>query len=233
MTPTDIDAEIERLRAAVDKMTPGEFEASSGFDGEPDRWIVTTVDTLRARDWVVAMIHNGAPGDTLKTEEANACGFAMLKNTALPLIDRLRARVGEVERELETARTMTPNEYEHLRASEQAAHEAKRNAEAKLAAAERELALNAEIFSSIRETFGYHPTEPIDLATFISQDVGRAERDAARVKEALRSVERWAQFAIDNCEKAGIDASDEIRVREIARAALAPPAPAKEEDDNG
>lgn len=57
---------------------------------------------------------------------------------AFSIIDRLRARVGEVEGELETARTMKPNEYEHLRASERAAHEAKRNAEAKLAAAERE-----------------------------------------------------------------------------------------------
>lgn len=55
------------------KHTPGPWEASRGIDKEPDRWVVTVVGP---KPWGVATIENGAPGDTLKTEEANARLFA-------------------------------------------------------------------------------------------------------------------------------------------------------------
>jgi hypothetical protein len=50
------------------KHTPGEWKAEKGFEGEPDRWCVVTSQG----GYVIATIHNGAPGDTLETEAANA-----------------------------------------------------------------------------------------------------------------------------------------------------------------
>ncbi|MGC1272969.1 MAG: hypothetical protein WBC44_04630 [Planctomycetaceae bacterium] len=58
---------------AVVKHSSGPFLASKGTEDEPDRWQVV-VDGPRL--WIVATIENGAPGDTLKTEGANARLFA-------------------------------------------------------------------------------------------------------------------------------------------------------------
>lgn len=55
------------------KHTPGPFVASKGVEDEPERWQVC-VDGPSM--WIVATIENGAPGDTLETEGANARLFA-------------------------------------------------------------------------------------------------------------------------------------------------------------
>lgn len=49
--------------------TPGPWVASKGVDDEPDRWCVLTDG---GHQYFIAEIHNGAPGDTLETEGANA-----------------------------------------------------------------------------------------------------------------------------------------------------------------
>ena len=52
------------------KPTPGPWKAVRAdlFGDDPDRWSVCTC----ANDYFVASIENGAPGDTLDTESANA-----------------------------------------------------------------------------------------------------------------------------------------------------------------
>lgn len=55
------------------KHTPGTFVAVKGMEDEPDRCGVV-VDG--PRQWIVAVIHNGAPGDTMETEGWNAHLFA-------------------------------------------------------------------------------------------------------------------------------------------------------------
>lgn len=53
--------------------TPGPWKAVLGIDEEPHRWAVV-VDG--PREWHIATIMNGAPGDTLATEASNARLFA-------------------------------------------------------------------------------------------------------------------------------------------------------------
>lgn len=48
--------------------TPGAWTPLKGFEDEGDRWCVTTEPS----GCVVAMIHNGGPGDCLETEAGNA-----------------------------------------------------------------------------------------------------------------------------------------------------------------
>ncbi|MGC1273212.1 MAG: hypothetical protein WBC44_05855 [Planctomycetaceae bacterium] len=55
------------------KHTPGPLIAVKGIDDEPERW---TVVVDGPKQWLVATIENGAPGDTLETEGANARLFA-------------------------------------------------------------------------------------------------------------------------------------------------------------
>lgn len=55
------------------KHTPGPFRTHQGDEDGPDRWCVV-VDG--PKPWLVATIENGAPGDTLETEGANARLFA-------------------------------------------------------------------------------------------------------------------------------------------------------------
>lgn len=49
--------------------TPGEWVASKGTEDEDERWLVVTEGRL---GFHIAEIQNGAPGDTLQTEAANA-----------------------------------------------------------------------------------------------------------------------------------------------------------------
>lgn len=52
--------------------TPGEYEAVSMPEGSAERWSVCIVGP----GWHIATIENGAPGDSLETEKANAQLFA-------------------------------------------------------------------------------------------------------------------------------------------------------------
>ena len=49
--------------------TPGPWKALKGHDEDPERWIVVTDGKL---NYHIAVIENGAPGDTLETEGFNA-----------------------------------------------------------------------------------------------------------------------------------------------------------------
>jgi hypothetical protein len=49
--------------------TPGKWKAVKGMEDEPDRWGIV-VDG--PQQYIIAIVHNGAPGDSLDTEEANA-----------------------------------------------------------------------------------------------------------------------------------------------------------------
>jgi hypothetical protein len=51
--------------------TPGSWAFSKGIDDEPDRYCVVQ-KIPGSPEYLIALIHNGAPGDTLKTEESNA-----------------------------------------------------------------------------------------------------------------------------------------------------------------
>lgn len=67
------------------KHTPGPWTASQGYDGEAKRWVVCS-DT-GGKAWVVAMVLNGAPGDTLKTEKYTARLIAAAPDLLRELID--------------------------------------------------------------------------------------------------------------------------------------------------
>lgn len=49
--------------------TPGPWTTMQGHDGDPTRWIVVQA---AEPNYIIAVIENGAPGDFLDTEEANA-----------------------------------------------------------------------------------------------------------------------------------------------------------------
>lgn len=49
--------------------TPGPWKALKGAEFEPERWVVVFDGEP---EWLIATIENGAPGDTLDTEEATA-----------------------------------------------------------------------------------------------------------------------------------------------------------------
>lgn len=63
------------------RWTPGPWSAvradPHGFKDEPDRWVV--VAKVDGKEYFVASIENGAPGDTLETEKNNAHLFAAAK----------------------------------------------------------------------------------------------------------------------------------------------------------
>jgi len=71
--------------------------AFKGHEDEADRWIVTTAGE---KHWHIATIENGAPGDILDTEEANArliaAAPAMLQalKKATSELNAIRARDG-------------------------------------------------------------------------------------------------------------------------------------------
>lgn len=50
--------------------TPGPWKPWKGDEDDPERWSV--VAAYGDKPWVIATVENGAPGDTLKTEEATA-----------------------------------------------------------------------------------------------------------------------------------------------------------------
>ena len=72
MTHDEAIEQLRRLAELAKKATPGPWMAVAA-DDEPDRWSVVT-DT--DREWYVAEIQNGAPGDTMDTERTNAELFA-------------------------------------------------------------------------------------------------------------------------------------------------------------
>lgn len=51
----------------MSKHTPGPWTASMGTEDDNERWCV-----LNEAGYLLATVENGAPGDTLETEEANA-----------------------------------------------------------------------------------------------------------------------------------------------------------------
>lgn len=95
-----------------DSITPGPWKAEQvDMDGDdPNRWSVLTSGL--DRDYFVATVENGAPGDSLATEEANARLMAsapemleVLREVALPpysdsdlssLLNTLRTRAASV-----------------------------------------------------------------------------------------------------------------------------------------
>ena len=50
--------------------TPGPWMASRGMEDEPERWDV--LQNTDEKHYIIATIENGAPGDTMDTEAANA-----------------------------------------------------------------------------------------------------------------------------------------------------------------
>lgn len=54
----------------MNKHTPGPWTYTVGADDDETRCIVHQKDATR--DWIIAVIENGAPGDSLDTEKANA-----------------------------------------------------------------------------------------------------------------------------------------------------------------
>lgn len=66
------------------KHTPGEWTAvkadlySDGEESDPDRWAVCA--DIGGQQFFIATIENGAPGDTMETEGANARLFAAAKD---------------------------------------------------------------------------------------------------------------------------------------------------------
>lgn len=84
MTPTQT---LERLEALLEKVTPGEYVADvapTPYDDEDERAQVMVRDK-HGRLFLIAIIENGAFGDTIDTERCNAEAFAALKNAA-PLL---------------------------------------------------------------------------------------------------------------------------------------------------
>jgi hypothetical protein len=67
--------------------TPGEWyadradlNADDPDDADPDRWAVLVKVEGRPHSFLVATVENGAPGDTMDTEEANARLMAASKD---------------------------------------------------------------------------------------------------------------------------------------------------------
>lgn len=93
------------------KHTPGPWKAGVGVDGEADRWGVWAA--YGNRQWHIATVENGAPGDTLETEAATAHLIAAAPDllaaveAMLPLIAHeaaMRSDVFEVYHSARTAR---------------------------------------------------------------------------------------------------------------------------------
>lgn len=59
----------------TEQHTPGPWKAHRGVEDDTTRWIVTQAIAGHPK-YLIAEIHNGAPGDSLETEEANARLFA-------------------------------------------------------------------------------------------------------------------------------------------------------------
>lgn len=80
-----------RSPAGGQGFTPGSWLAVKGHDDDPERWAVV-VDG--PEQFFVAVIENGAPGDTLETEGANARLIA----ESPAMFDLLRRMVAEEDR---------------------------------------------------------------------------------------------------------------------------------------
>lgn len=72
--------------------TPGPWAALKGTEDESERWGVYQ-DTGPAK-WHLATIENGAPGDTLKTEESNARLIAAAPDLLAACVALVRWRDG-------------------------------------------------------------------------------------------------------------------------------------------
>ena len=83
---------VETLRVLEAAATPGRWLAA---EVEPNRWGVVVDGPTQ---WLIAVIENGAPGDSLETEEANAKLVVALRNAAPGLLQLLEdAREGLLE----------------------------------------------------------------------------------------------------------------------------------------
>ena len=71
--------------------TPGPWKAAKGHDGEPDRWCVVAA---RKKQYLIAVIENGQPGDCCETEGATARLIA----AAPELLEALKAVVAIADR---------------------------------------------------------------------------------------------------------------------------------------
>lgn len=100
MTDLELTPEVlAGLQKSLAGMTPAPWEATESNE-EEERWMVGARGQLGGKGaianasvlWYVAMIHNGAPGDTLATEEANARGIAALRNAARSLLEAAEER---------------------------------------------------------------------------------------------------------------------------------------------
>ncbi len=74
------------MRKSTPTPTPGPWIALRGVDGEPHRWGVFQAVADRP-NYHIASVENGAPGDTLKTEEANARLFAAAPDLLALLVE--------------------------------------------------------------------------------------------------------------------------------------------------
>lgn len=87
---TDID--VDGLRKLLAAATPGPLKAVKGADpysDDPNRWAVWRADDAapHSPEYLVAIIENGSPGDTMDTEGHTANLFAQLFNAAPTLLD--------------------------------------------------------------------------------------------------------------------------------------------------
>lgn len=92
MTPADL-TNLERL---LEKATKGPLKAVKGADpysDDPERWAIwrTDEEAPLSPDYLVAIIENGSPGDTMATEGHTAQLFAALHAAAPDLIKCARA----------------------------------------------------------------------------------------------------------------------------------------------
>lgn len=98
----------------MNNTTPGPWIASTGFEDEEDRWIVTVDGGDTGMNYVIAMIHNGAPGDTLETEEANARLFAAAPDL-LAALKELTAALDEATDQLDIEAMLAGNRMSDAR----------------------------------------------------------------------------------------------------------------------
>lgn len=117
--PAAVDAAIAELRDAVAKMTPGEWVGEIVDDPKGWNLLFHGRDVVKAGDALIEqdlgrngginVLMHGSMGE----EDLN--GIVALRNRAMPLIDALRERLAEAERELSDLRKSFADLVEKLR----------------------------------------------------------------------------------------------------------------------
>lgn len=81
------DEQLNELERLASNATDGPLSANKGDEDEPDRWHI-----LKSSEphYLVATIENGAPGDTLDTEESTARLFAASRSAIPAIIAEIR-----------------------------------------------------------------------------------------------------------------------------------------------